>query len=253
MDPRAAPDISPRFPALPSGGKAGRLLPVYDVTPFTLLDFPGKTACIVWFSGCNMRCGYCHNPQIVRGKGRHSLEGIFDFLKRRTGLLDGIVLSGGEATLYTELAGFAAEVRRMGFAVKLDTNGSRPKIIETLLADGSLDYIALDYKAPLHDTRRVTGIGCSDEIDKTLQILMQQEKAGFEIRTTVHTGILQEADVAEIIRDLEKRDYRGKYFIQNFTADNDRPTLGRLPPQSRLLDLQQLPRTDQFEILVRNF
>ncbi|HCS22866.1 MAG TPA: anaerobic ribonucleoside-triphosphate reductase activating protein [Rhodospirillaceae bacterium] len=253
MDSGTAPDTLARPPRLRAGGKDGMFLPVYDVTPFTLLDFPGKTACIIWFSGCNMRCGYCHNPQIVRGKGTRSIESIFGFLKRRAGLLDGVVLSGGEATLYTGIVDFADEIKRMGFSVKLDTNGSRPKVIQTLLAHGSLDYVALDYKSPLQATRRVTGVGCSGEIDTTLRLLMGQSKAGFEIRTTVHTGILQEADIAEIIRDLEKRGYGGKYYIQNFISDDDRPTLGRLPPQPRPLDLRQLPRTDQFEILFRNF
>lgn len=80
------------------------ILPVYAVTPFTMLDYPGKAACIVWLAGCNMRCAYCHNPQIVRSKGRNEIGKVLAFLERRRGLLDGIVLSGGEATLYPVVA-----------------------------------------------------------------------------------------------------------------------------------------------------
>ena len=108
-------------------------LPIYDVTPFTLLDFPGQTACIIWFSGCNMRCGYCHNPQIVKGVGDKSVEDVLAFLEKRRDLLNGVVLSGGEATLYKDIIPFVTKIKCMGYAVKLDTNGTRPDIIQEML------------------------------------------------------------------------------------------------------------------------
>jgi pyruvate formate lyase activating enzyme len=123
------------------------MLPIHAVTPFTLLDFPGLPAAVVWCSGCNMRCAYCHNPDIVRGKaGQKTPPEVLAFLATRRGLLEGVVLSGGEATLWPGLPGFIAQVRALGFAVKLDTNGTRPETLRGLLP--ALDYVALDYKAP---------------------------------------------------------------------------------------------------------
>ena len=228
-------------------------LPIYSVTPFTMLDFPGRTACIVWFSGCNMRCGYCHNPQIVKGKGRGTAEDVLAFLKKRQGLLDGIVLSGGEASVYPGLRALLRQVRGLGYAVKLDTNGLRPDIVKSFLEDGLLDYVALDYKAPPDKFKKVTGIAKYADFSETLSLLCDQNRMPFEVRTTVHTGLLDESDIGAIIRDLDKRNYRGTYYIQNFRADNDRPTLGFLPPQARFLDLQSLPSPTGFRVEYRNF
>lgn len=229
------------------------ILPVYSVTPFTMLDFPGRTACIVWFSGCNMRCGYCHNPQIVKGKGRGTAEQVLEFLKRRQGLLDGVVLSGGEASVYPGLPGFIRKIREMGYAVKLDTNGLRPDIVGNFLDDGFLDYIALDYKAPPEKFKKVTGVAKFADFSQTLSLLCGQNAVPFEIRTTVHTALMDENDICAILHDLDSRDYRGTYYVQNFRADNDRPTLGMLPPQKRQLDCAALPATKKFRVAFRNF
>lgn len=231
----------------------GAVLPVYGVTPFTMLDFPGHTACIVWFSGCNMRCGYCHNPQIVRGRGEWGIDKVLAFLGNRKGLLDGVVLSGGEATIYPDLAGFIQTVRQLGFAVKLDTNGTRPAVVTELLGQGLLDYVALDYKSPPGKFKAVTGLARFKGFDETLALLCTQHAIPFEVRTTVHTDLLDEEDVASIIHDLEARRYRGTFYIQNFRGDDDRPTLGNLPPQKRLLDIASLPRPESFQIECRNF
>ena len=229
-------------------------LPVYSLTPFTLLDFPGRTACIIWFSGCNLRCKYCHNPQIVRGKsGALSIGEINDFLRRRQGLLDGVVLSGGESTAYAGIVDFSQAVRRMGFAVKLDTNGLRPDIIENLLNRQAVDFIALDYKAPPEKFRRITGMEKYKMFSRTLDLLCGQSEVPFEIRTTVHTALLDENDIVSIIDDLDDRNYHGNYHVQNFRADNERPTLGHLPLQARLLDIEKLPRPEKFQMQFRNF
>lgn len=228
-------------------------LPIYSVTPFTMLDFPGRTACIVWFSGCNMRCGYCHNPQIVKGKGRGTAEEVLAFLKKRQGLLDGVVLSGGEASVYPGLPAFVRKVRALGYAVKLDTNGLRPDMVKSFLDKGFLDYVALDYKAPPEKFKKVTGVAKYADFSKTLSLLCGQNRVPFEVRTTVHTGLMDESDIGAIIHDLETRNYHGTYYIQNFRADNNRPTLGFLPPQTRFLDLQSLPTPLGFGMEYRNF
>lgn len=233
-------------------GKPG-VLPIYSVTPFTMLDFPGKTACIVWFTGCNMRCPYCHNPQIVKGKGRGDAKQVMDFLRRRQGLLDGVVLSGGEAAAYPGIPDFIHDIKAMGYAVKLDTNGLRPDIVAGHLQAGLLDYVALDYKAPPEKFRRVTGTDKFEFFSQTLDILCAQDKVAFEVRTTVHTDLMDEADVSAIIRDLEGRGFKGQHAIQNFTHSDDRPTLGFMKEQGRILDTGALYRPTEFSVIYRNF
>lgn len=230
-----------------------RTLPIYSVTPFTMLDFPDKTACIIWFSGCNMRCGYCHNPQIVKGKGRGSAEEVLAFLKKRQGLLDGVVLSGGEASAYPGLPHFIKQVRSLGYDVKLDTNGLRPDIIEDFLNQGFLDYIALDYKAPPEKFKKVTGVDKYEAFNKTLDLLCKQKTVPLEVRTTVHTALMDEEDVNHIIHDLDERGYSGTYYVQNFRSDNERPTLGMLPEQKRKLDCSLLHAPAGFDLEFRNF
>ena len=229
------------------------VLPIYSVTPFTMLDFPDKTACIVWFSGCNMRCPYCHNPQIVKGKGRGQIGQVMEFLKKRQGLLDGVVLSGGEASVYPSLPDFMRDVKALGYAVKLDTNGLRPDIIEEFLAQGFLDYIALDYKASPQKFRAVTGTDKYDLFSRTLDILCSQETVKFEVRTTVHTDLMDENDVNAIILDLEQRGYAGLLAIQNFRYNDERQTLGFMKEQKRILDKEALHKPTIFTLDFRNF
>jgi pyruvate formate lyase activating enzyme len=200
-----------------------------------------------------MRGGYSHNPQIVMGKGRGKIEDVLAFLKKRQGLLDGVVLSGGEASVYPGLPGFIRQVRDLGYAVKLDTNGLRPDIVRDFLDEGFLDYIALDYKAPPDKFRKVTGVSKFNAFSETLSILCGQKNVSFEVRTTVHTGLMDEKDVGYIIADLDTRGYTGHYYIQNFCADNERPTLKLLPAQTRRLDVSVLPTPENFKISLRNF
>lgn len=228
-------------------------LPVYDLTPFTMLDFPDKAACIVWLAGCNMRCPYCHNPGIVKGgSGKWTADHVLDFLAQRRGLLDGVVLSGGEATLYAGIIGFARAIKNMGFAIKLDTNGTRPAIVRQMIGESLLDYVALDYKAPGCKFKAATGIKNKKPFDETLALLCGQKSLPVEIRTTIHTSLLDEKDIADIIDDLGKHDYHGKYFIQNFRQP-DHGTLGDLCAQSRQLRLDTIARPRGFDIGFRNF
>lgn len=228
-------------------------LPIYDLTPFTMLDFPDRIACIVWFSGCNMRCPYCHNPEIVKGKsGKLKTADVLSFLQDRRGLLEGVVLSGGEATLYEGIIPFAREVRKMGFAVKLDTNGTRPDIISRLLDEELLNYVALDYKAPASKFKSITGIKAKEAFDSSLRLLCGQMFVPIEVRTTVHTGILDERDISEIMQDLEDKGYRGKYYVQNYRHAASE-TLGKLEEQSRVLDLSAPVSDVGFSLAFRNF
>lgn len=119
----------------------------------SLIDYPGKVSCVVFLTGCNFTCPYCHNPELARGQYPERIErnDLLAFLDQRRTLLDGVVVSGGEPTLRTDLNTLCREFRDLGMAVKLDTNGSRPEVIEALIRDGLVDYIAMDLKTAPRD------------------------------------------------------------------------------------------------------
>lgn len=152
----------------------------------SLIDFPGKLSCVCFASGCNFHCPYCHNPDLVRHPGHVFLDeaGFFDFLLRRKGFIDGVVLSGGEPTLQKDLRPFVSRIRGEGFAVKLDTNGSRPEIIRDLIERKLLDYIAMDIKTdpslyPLFMQKKID----PDAILSSVHLIMASG-IPYEFRTT---------------------------------------------------------------------
>jgi pyruvate formate lyase activating enzyme len=124
------------------------LITVAGLQKTSLIDYPGKVSCVVFLTGCNFTCPYCHNPELARGQYPERIErnDLLAFLDQRRTLLDGVVVSGGEPTLRTDLNVLCREFRDLGMAVKLDTNGSRPQVIEALIRDGLVDYIAMDLK-----------------------------------------------------------------------------------------------------------
>ncbi len=221
--------------------------PIYSLTSFTLLDYPHKSACILWFAGCNMRCLYCYNPEIVLGKGSLSFEEILKFLHTRKNLLDAVVFSGGECLLHKNIISFITEVKKMGFLVKIDTNGSSPDIVQKLLNKGLLDYIALDYKAPKSKFKAITKSNLYDTFEKTLDLILQA-KIAFEVRTTYHSELLLEEDLKEMIRFLESKNYSGNYYIQYFK--NDVETLSKLERSNNRIDAEKLS-TNTIQIVLR--
>lgn len=229
-----------------------RSFPIYALTPFTMLDFPGKTACVVWFVGCNMRCSYCHNPQIVKGKGCVSVEDVLTFLTGRIGLLDGVVISGGEASIHRVLSDFVSQVKHLGFALKLDTNGLRPEVIANFLRQACLDIIALDYKAPPEKFKKVTGVDRYAVFSEALDMLCRQKAVALEVRTTVHTDLINEIDINFIIDDLDRRGYQGIYAIQNFIGRGPH-TLRPLSDPKRILDICAIKTPKNFALEFRSF
>ena len=188
---------------------------IYDLTSFTHLDYPNHLACIVWFSGCNMRCDYCYNKDIVFAKdGKYSYNDILNFLKTRINLLEAVVLSGGEATSH-ELTLFCQKIKELGFKIKLDTNGTNFNQIKELLDLNLLDYVALDYKAPQSKFTQITHSNKWSEFSKTLDLLINSN-IDFEVRTTLHADLLNESDINKIITDLVQRGYDKPYYLQQF-------------------------------------
>ncbi len=199
--------------------------PIYSITPFTLLDYPDKTACIVWFAGCNMECVYCYNPDIVNGKGKLSIDDALKFLKARMNLIDAVVLSGGECTQYKELDLFARKIKQLGMLVKIDTNGSNPSRIKNIIEQNLVDYIALDFKALEIDYFKITNSKLYKRFLDTLELLINS-KIKFEIRTTVHSELINTSQLMKMIDLAYSKGYRGTYYLQNFI--NNSPTLGKI-------------------------
>ena len=222
--------------------------PISNITPFTLLDFPHKSACILWYAGCNMRCLYCYNPEIVLGKGTLHFDEVLQFLNKRKGLLDAVVFSGGECTIHKNIYEQIKQVKAMGFAVKVDTNGSKPELIKKLINENLIDYVALDFKALPKNFNEITQSKLFAPFEKSFQIL-QKSNLPFEARTTYHSELFFDNDMNNMIQYLEKNDYKGNYYIQNFR--NYVETLGQLS-YATSLKLDKLKKPKGFEIVVRN-
>ncbi len=210
---------------------------VYDLTPFTLIDYPDKISCVIWLAGCNMRCPYCHNPDIVFGKNEKSFDEILSFLKRRKRVLEGVVISGGEPTNDKNLFFICQKIKEIGYKIKIDTNGSNPLVIKELIERKLIDFVALDIKATKDKYENITGRDLFDKVIKTLKIINESEIEA-EVRTTVHTALLDEKDIKEIAEILKENNFKGKYFIQNF-VDHGK-TLKKLPPQDSFFDISSL-------------
>lgn len=222
--------------------------PLYSITPFTLLDYPDYPACILWFAGCNMRCLYCYNPQIVLGKGKVSIEEAEHFLQSRKSLLQGVVFSGGECTLHPDLFQLARLAKRMGYKVKVDTNGTRPDVLRRMREEHLLDYVALDFKGMGNKHRYITVSDTFYTFEKSLNLLQQME-VPFEIRTTWHPDLLSIADITAMINFLKQHRYQGKYFIQHFM--NGVKTLSPLSDRRCQIDPKPLS-TVGIQVEIRN-
>ena len=225
------------------------MLGIYSYQKFSSLDFPGRLCAILWFSGCNMRCPYCYNKDVVFGEKRIEEDEIIEFLKKRVGLLDGVSFTGGEATLYKNLIPFARKIKALGFDIKLDTNGINYDVIKTLVDENLVDYIALDFKAPKYKFESITKNKHYDKFEKTLDFLIDSN-IEFEVRSTVHTDLLDENDINEIIRTLHQKGYKNTYYLQNY-FETDKETIGNIGPQKRKLDVTKI--LDLVPIEFRNF
>jgi len=168
----------------------------------SLIDFPGLISCVLFVPGCNYDCFYCHNRALVDGPYEvQNPEHVREFLEKRAGVLDGVVISGGEPTLQQDLIRFAEGLRELGYKLKLDTNGSRPDVVEKLLSSGVFDYYAVDYKAPKARYPEICGAGAqADKVLETVKLLLENN-ADFEVRTTVYPR-LNESELVTMAKEL---------------------------------------------------
>ncbi len=204
-------------------------------------------ACILWFAACIMRCLYCYNPGVVQGKGTISFEKTMSFLLSRKNLLDAVVFSGGECVMHKNFIPFVTEVKKMGFLVKIDTNGSSPDVMQKLLSHQLVNYVALDFKAPKSKFEAVTKSNLYEPFEKTLDLMLKAE-IPFEVRTTYHSGLLTEEDLTEMVHFLETKNYVGNYYIQYFR--NDVETLGKMERSNNSIDCKKLS-TPSIKIILR--
>ncbi len=210
---------------------------VYDITKFTTTDYPNHLSCIVWFVGCNMRCSYCYNSNIVSTKeATYSFYDTLNFLKSRVGLLEAVVLSGGEATLH-DLSTYCYEIKKLGFKIKLDTNGLNTELVKQLIENKLIDFIALDFKAPKYKFQNITKVMKYENFQNTLNYLININ-FDFEVRTTLHNDLLNVEDINFMIDHLKEVGYKKNYYIQNFlyTPDN----LGGLKESTSSFDKEKL-------------
>jgi len=169
------------------------------IVPVTLSDFPGRVAAAVFTMGCNFRCPFCHNGHLVDGGGPESdAQEVFSFLQRRRKLLGGVVVSGGEPCLHPGLPDFCGRLRAMGFAVKLDTNGSRPAMLERLFGEGVLDYVAMDVKAPAGRMSELAGTKVDEEAVLRSVALIAASGVAHHFRTTIAAPLVANDDIAAI-------------------------------------------------------
>lgn len=181
-----------------------------------MIDYPGEICAIVFTQGCNFRCPYCHNPELVNPEmyGECLLEEeIFSFLAKRKGKIDAVSITGGEPTIQNDLIDFVKRVRKTGYSIKIDTNGSQPEVIEKLISMKLLDYIAMDIKSPAGKFKSITKSDISyHKITQTIELIM---KSGipYEFRTTVLKRLLDENDIVNIAHSIRTARL---YILQQF-------------------------------------
>ena len=189
----------------------------------TLLDFPGKVACTLFTKGCNFRCPFCHNAALVtraEEQQTYSNEEILSFLKKRLGVLEGVAITGGEPTLMSGLYDFIKQVKEIGYAVKLDTNGTRPDVLKRLVNDGLVDYVAMDIKNSPEKYAYTCGLPESYDLSKIIESknFLMEGHVDFEFRTTVASPFHTADDFKAIAKWLEGSE---KYFLQQFKDSGD--------------------------------
>ena len=187
---------------------------IAGVQKVTLLDYPGKVACEIFTQGCNFECPFCQNSSLIpiTNTGEFSEEEIFEYLNLRKKILDGVVITGGEPTVQKDLKGFIKKIKDLGLLVKLDTNGGNPKVLQELIDEDLVDYVAMDIKNIFNKYNITAGKKINlDNIKKSIEIL-KASKIDYEFRTT----IIKEMHSLDDIISICKLVGNAKYYLQNF-------------------------------------
>ena len=188
------------------------------ITKSSLIDYPKKISAVIFLIGCNFNCPYCHNPELVISNIIETIDinTIYSYIKKRKGLLDGVVITGGEPTLHKKLPEFIKNIKDMGYLIKLDTNGSNPNMVEELIENKLVDYIAMDIKAPFDEYNNIITKEINIEnVKKTFKLLVQN-KVDYEFRTTVVSNLLNYESFVKINEIFKKEGKIKKYCLQRF-------------------------------------
>lgn len=194
----------------------------------SFVDYPGKVAAVVFTPHCNMRCTYCHNREIIAGDvPTIDEEKVFEHLEKRQGMLDGVVISGGEPLLQPDLPNFIDRVKELGYPVKLDTNGTNPDMLLSLITSGRVDYVAMDVKAPFDRYDLITPTRTdADALRKSVSVL-RHSGVDYELRTTFAPQLSIE-DIGTIAREIEGAK---RYFLQQYRPCCDEDALAHSPEE----------------------
>lgn len=202
---------------------------IYGLQKLSLVDYPGKTAAVLFTGGCNFRCPFCHNFGLVQDPGEPLDDGeVFGYLKKRTGLLDAVVITGGEPLIHPDIADLIVKVRALGYPVKLDTNGTFPARLAELLTRGLVDYVAMDIKNSREKYYLTAGCDVDlDSVNKSI-MLLKSGTTDFEFRTTVVSQLHEEEDFVNIGEWIKGGE---KYYLQRF-KDSENVPYGNLTTPS---------------------
>lgn len=218
----------------------------------TLLDYPGCVAATLFVGGCNFRCPFCHNGDLVLHSGDisgYEEEEVLSFLKKRKNVLEGVCVTGGEPTLYEELTSFIAKIKTLGYKVKLDTNGSNPKMLQKLMNEKLVDYVAMDIKAPVAGYDKVCGVNVDIEKIKQSVDLLKSGETMYEFRTTIVKELHTEADILEIGKWLSGAE---NYYLQSYQETDKNICQGfSAMGGEKLFELEKKLQTDIKNVKVR--
>ncbi|MBM7557303.1 anaerobic ribonucleoside-triphosphate reductase activating protein [Halanaerobacter jeridensis] len=222
----------------------------------SLMDYPDHLAAIIFTQGCNFACPYCHNPHLIPNSSSdnsyYSENKVLEFLKSRKGLIDGVVITGGEPTLQSDLLAFIEKIKVIGLKVKLDTNGSNPELLAQLINEDLLDYIAMDVKAPLEKEKAILGkTGFKESIVESIQ-LIKNSNIDYEFRTTVVPTLHDKEKMGEIGKLIQGSKC---HYIQNFRPKNTLdPELSKVKefPPSKLEKFKNILKKYVEHVTIRN-
>jgi len=208
---------------------------IHGLQKMTLLDFPGRVACTVFLGGCDFRCPFCHNYELVDGSAPAIMEEdeLFAFLQQRRGLLDGVAVTGGEPCLRPDLPDLLRRIRAMGYKTKLDTNGTHPELLRAILEEGLADYVAMDIKNSPEQYARTVGLPAVNlaPVRESVKLLMAG-KTDYEFRTTVVAELHTAADFEAIGQWIAGA---RRYFLQAFTDRDSVPFAGLHAPDAETM------------------
>ena len=200
---------------------------IHGLQKMTLLDYPGHVACTVFLGGCDFRCPFCHNFELADGSAKPVMtdSDLLEFLQKRVGLLDGVAFTGGEPCLHSGLPDLIRQIRKMGYGIKLDTNGYHPEMLSSLLSQNLVDYVAMDIKNSPSKYAQTCGVSQLDltPVYDSIRLLMENN-VDYEFRTTVVAEFHEENDFDEMGRMIKGAK---RYFLQCFT-DRDSVPFGNL-------------------------